>query len=126
MLDPLQFALPKNRPINDAIMLAIYTVLTHLNKGNTYIRILFTDYSSAFITIIALKLFPNIRGVKVVRVSNFKFLDMNTTRGLSWNLYRHCGQKGMSLFKLSKEAQEVWYEPPIFPQPSPGARSRAC
>ncbi|KAF7643345.1 hypothetical protein LDENG_00241400, partial [Lucifuga dentata] len=54
-LDPLQFAYRPNRATDDAIALATHTALTHLDKGNTYVRMLFIDYSSAF-TIIPSKL----------------------------------------------------------------------
>ncbi|KAL4009710.1 hypothetical protein ACER0C_003562 [Sarotherodon galilaeus] len=55
-LDPLQFAYRTNRATEDAIALATHTTLTHLEKGNTYARMLFIDYSSAFNTIIPSKL----------------------------------------------------------------------
>uniref|UniRef100_A0A8C6L2U8 Reverse transcriptase domain-containing protein n=1 Tax=Nothobranchius furzeri TaxID=105023 RepID=A0A8C6L2U8_NOTFU len=55
-LDPLQFAYRTNRATEDAIALATHTTLTHLEKGNTYARMLFMDYSSAFNTIIPSKL----------------------------------------------------------------------
>ena len=32
--------------------IAIHTALSHLDKKNTYVRMLFTDYSSAFNTIV--------------------------------------------------------------------------
>ena len=47
-LDPLQFAFGPNRSTDDAISIALHTALSHLNKRNTYVRMLFTDYSSAF------------------------------------------------------------------------------
>ncbi|CDQ86497.1 unnamed protein product [Oncorhynchus mykiss] len=53
-LDPLQFAYRPNRSTVDAIIL--HTALTHLDKRNTYVRMLFIDYSSAFNTIIPSKL----------------------------------------------------------------------
>ena len=53
-LDPLQFAYRTNRSTDDAITL--HTALTHLDKRNTYIRMLFIDYSSAFNTIVPSKL----------------------------------------------------------------------
>ncbi|KAM4602120.1 heat shock factor 2-binding protein [Polymixia lowei] len=59
-LDPLQFAYRPNRATVEAITLAIHTALTHLDKRNTYVRILFIDYSSAFNTIIPSKLFPKL------------------------------------------------------------------
>jgi hypothetical protein len=39
MLDPLQFAYHPNRSIHDAI--ALHTALSHLDKRNTYVRMLF-------------------------------------------------------------------------------------
>ncbi|XP_055724603.1 uncharacterized protein LOC129815157 [Salvelinus fontinalis] len=53
-LDPLQFAYRPNRSTDDAITL--HTALTHLDKRNTYVRMLFIDYSSAFNTIVPSKL----------------------------------------------------------------------
>src|SRR4029434_5528003 len=47
-LDPFQFAYRTNRSTDDAIALATHTTLSHLEKGNTYVRMLFVDYSSAF------------------------------------------------------------------------------
>ena len=55
-LDPLQFAYRLNRSTDYAIALATNTALTHLDKRNTYVRMLFVDYSSAFNTIIPSKL----------------------------------------------------------------------
>ena len=48
--DPLQFAYRPNRSTYDAITL--HTALTHLDKMNTYVRMMFIDYSSAFNTIV--------------------------------------------------------------------------
>ena len=47
ILDPLQFAYRPNRSTDDAISITFHTVLSHLNKRNTYVRMLFIDYSSA-------------------------------------------------------------------------------
>ncbi|XP_064874173.1 whirlin-like [Oncorhynchus nerka] len=40
---------------DDAIAIALHTVLTHPDKRNAYVRILFIDYSSAFNTIVPYK-----------------------------------------------------------------------
>jgi hypothetical protein len=40
-LDPLQFAYSYNRSTDDAI--TIHTALSHLDKMNTYVRMLFID-----------------------------------------------------------------------------------
>ena len=49
-LDPLQFAYHHNRFTDDAISIALNTALSHLDKRNTYVRMLFIDYRSAFNT----------------------------------------------------------------------------
>ncbi|KAI4903867.1 hypothetical protein NFI96_004566, partial [Prochilodus magdalenae] len=42
------------------IALTVHSALTHLDRKNTYVRMLFIDYSSAFNTIIAAKLIPKL------------------------------------------------------------------
>ena len=49
-LDSLQFAYHPNTSTGDAI--TMHTALSHLDKRNTYVRMLFIDYSSAFNTIV--------------------------------------------------------------------------
>jgi hypothetical protein len=49
-LDPLQFAYRPNRSTDEAISVALHTALSHLDKRNTYVRMLFIDYRSAFNT----------------------------------------------------------------------------
>ncbi|KAK3546942.1 hypothetical protein QTP86_005332 [Hemibagrus guttatus] len=51
-LDPLQFANRPNRSTNDAITTTLHLSLTHLDNKDTYVRMLFIDFSSAFNTII--------------------------------------------------------------------------
>ncbi len=51
-LDPLQFAYRSNRSTDDAIAFTLHTALSHLENKNTYVRMLFVDYSSAFNTIV--------------------------------------------------------------------------
>ena len=55
-LDPLQFAYRPNRSTDDAIAITLHIALSHLDKRNTYLRMLFIDYSSAFNTIAPSKL----------------------------------------------------------------------
>ena len=55
--DPYQFAYRENRSVDDAVCLALNSVYKHLDKRNTYARMLFIDYSSAFNTIIPSKLY---------------------------------------------------------------------
>src|SRR4029434_2475879 len=44
-LDPMQFAYRSNRSTDDAIALTMHTALSHLDKGNTHVRMLFIDYT---------------------------------------------------------------------------------
>ena len=60
-LDPLQFAYRPNRSTDDTISVTLHTALSHLDKRNTYVRMLFTDYSSAFNTILPTKLITKLR-----------------------------------------------------------------
>ncbi len=51
-LDPLQFAYRPNRSTDDAISTTLHLALTHLENKDSYVRMLFIDFSSAFNTII--------------------------------------------------------------------------
>ena len=51
-LDPLQFAYLPNRSTDDTLAIKLHTALSHLDKRNTYVRMLFIDYSSALNTIV--------------------------------------------------------------------------
>jgi hypothetical protein len=62
-LDPLQFTYCPNRSTDDAISIALHTALSHLDKRNTYVRMLFLDYSSAFNTIVPMKLITKLRNL---------------------------------------------------------------
>ena len=60
-LDPLQFAERPNRATADAVSSALHTALSHLDRMNTYVRMLFIDYSSSFNTIVPSKLINKLR-----------------------------------------------------------------
>ncbi len=47
-LDPLQFAYRSNRSTDDAIAFTLHTALSHLENKNTYVRMLFVDYTFTF------------------------------------------------------------------------------
>ncbi len=51
-LDPLQFAYGPNRSTDDAISSTLHLALTHLENKDSYVIMLFIDFSSAFNTII--------------------------------------------------------------------------
>lgn len=55
-LDPHQFAYRRNRLTEDAIAIVLHTLLEHLEHKNTYARLLFVDFSSAFNSIRPFKL----------------------------------------------------------------------
>ncbi|KAK3547969.1 hypothetical protein QTP70_001637 [Hemibagrus guttatus] len=50
-LDPMQFAYRPNRSTDDAISTTLHLSLTHLENKDTYVQMLFIDFSSAFNTI---------------------------------------------------------------------------
>ncbi len=50
-LDPFQFAYRPNRSTDDAISNTLHLALTHLEQKDSYVRMLFIDFSSAFNTI---------------------------------------------------------------------------
>ena len=54
--DPYQFTYRENRSTEDAIAIVLHTLLEHLEQKNTYARLLFVDYCSAFNTIRPFKL----------------------------------------------------------------------
>ena len=62
-LEPLQFAYRRNRSTADVISLALHSTLEHLDNKDTYVRLLFIDYSSAFNTIISTKLISKLCGL---------------------------------------------------------------
>ena len=58
--DSHQFAYTNNRSIEDALAINCHEVLQHLETKQSYTRILFIDYSSAFNTIIPQKLYSKL------------------------------------------------------------------
>ncbi len=48
----MQFAYRANRSEDDAVNIGLHFILQHLDRPGTYVRILFVDFSSAFISII--------------------------------------------------------------------------
>ena len=65
LLDPHQFAYQTNRSVDDAVALGLHYVMKHLEQPSTYARILFVDFSSAFNTIIPVKLFDKLLSLNV-------------------------------------------------------------
>ncbi len=65
-LDLLQFAYRPNRSTDDAISSTLHLALTHLENTDSYVRMLFIDFSSAFNIIIPQQLIDkwNLLGLK--------------------------------------------------------------
>ncbi len=68
-LDPLQFAYCPNRSTDDAISSTLHLALTHLENKDSYVRMLFIDFSSAFNTIIPQQL-----------INKLNLLGLNTSQ----------------------------------------------
>ena len=51
----------QTRSTDDAIATALHSALTHLDKRNSYVRMPFVDYSSAFNTIVPSRLDSKLR-----------------------------------------------------------------
>ena len=65
LLDPPQFAYRENRSVDDAVSLALFFILRHLDCPNRYARILFLAFRSVFSTIIPQKLFEKLQHMSV-------------------------------------------------------------
>ncbi len=79
-LDPLQFAYCSNRSTDDAIAFTLHTALSHLENKNTYGRMLFVDYSSAFNTIVPATLVAKLQSLGLNRSLCSWILDFLTGR----------------------------------------------
>ncbi len=79
-LNPLQFAYRSNRSTDDAIAFTLHTALSHLENTNTYVRMLFVDYSSAFNTIVPATLVAKLQTLGLNRSLCSWILDFLTGR----------------------------------------------
>jgi len=61
--DPHQYAYRRNRSTADAIAAVTHLALSHLKNKDSYVRLLFLDFSSAFNTIIPQKLVSKLTGL---------------------------------------------------------------
>ena len=80
LLDQFQFAYRNNRSVDDAVALRLFYVLQHLDSPNTYARILFDDFSSAFNTFIPSKLFDKIQSLCIPQSMCLWILDFLSNR----------------------------------------------
>lgn len=84
-LDPLQFTYKTNRFTEDAFSTTLHLTLSHLEKKNTYARVLFIDFSSAFNMIIPQQLVEKLRllGVDIATCNwTLSFLTERQQTGL--------------------------------------------
>ena len=58
--DSYQFAYQKNRCTDDALSILFHRILTHLEQKDSYARVLFVDFSSAFNTIVPVQLYEKL------------------------------------------------------------------
>ncbi len=78
-LDPLQFAYRPNRSTDDAISTTLHLALTHLENKDSYVRMLFIDFSLAFNTIIPQQLINKLNLLGLNSLCNW-ILDFLTGR----------------------------------------------
>ncbi len=81
-LDPLQFAYRSNRSTDDAIAFTLHTALSHLENKNTYVRMLFVDYSLAFNTIVPATLVAKLQTLGLNRF-RFRRCIVQSTLGMA-------------------------------------------
>ncbi|KAI4881854.1 hypothetical protein NFI96_026640 [Prochilodus magdalenae] len=85
-LDLHQFAYRRNRSTEDAISAALHTVLSHLDRQNSYVRMLFIDFSSAFNTVIPSELISKLSQLGISTSLCNWILDFLTDRPQSVKL----------------------------------------
>ena len=88
-LDPFQFAYRQNRSTVDATSVALHTALSHLDNNNSYVRMLFIDFSSAFNTIIPSKLITKLSDLGIDTSLCNWILDFLSNRPQSVRIDNH-------------------------------------
>uniref|UniRef100_A0A3B3BP10 Reverse transcriptase domain-containing protein n=1 Tax=Oryzias melastigma TaxID=30732 RepID=A0A3B3BP10_ORYME len=89
-LDPHQFAYRQNRSTEDAVSIALHSVLSHLDNRNTYARMLFLDFSSAFNTVIPSQLMAKLTDLGIGSLMCNWLLDFLTSRPQHVRLDNRC------------------------------------
>ncbi len=79
-----------NRSTDDAIAFTLHTALSHLENKNTYVRMLFVDYSSAFNTIVPATLVAKLKTLGLNRSwtswqAEVRWSEWATTPHLLWS-----------------------------------------
>ena len=99
-LDPLQFAYINNHSTDDVISTVLHFILSHLEGKNTYTRLLFIDFSSAFNAIISRQL---------VEQLSLMAVDSGTC---SWGRGSRESKWTTSLWRPSQWAQDALHSEP--------------
>ncbi len=106
-LDPLQLAYRSNRSTDDAISFTLQTALSHLENKNTYVRMLFVDYSSAFNPIVPATLVVTFQTLRPNRYLCSWILDFLIDRSQNGQQY------------LISPGPQHWCSSELQSQPSP-------
>ncbi len=88
-LDPYQFTYKSYRSTEDAIASALHSALTHLDRTNTYARMLFIDFSSSFNIVIPSKLISKLIDLGIIPSLCNWTLDFLTNRPQSVRISNH-------------------------------------
>ena len=117
--DPLQFTYRKNRSVDDTVALALHSAVEHLDTPNTYVRMLFLDYSSAFNTVLPTKLVAKLAGLGLPSSTRSWILNFLTER---------VGNSVSTALTISTGTPRAAGRAPSDPRPSssPGVPPRGC
>lgn len=81
-LDPQQFAYRTGRGVEDATLTLLDRAIKHLDSANSYVRILFIDFSSAFSTV---NINTFLRHLEELQVHQTLILWINSFNGTAQN-----------------------------------------
>ncbi len=99
--DPLQLAYRPNRSTDDAISSTLHLALTHLENKDSYVRMLFIDFSSAFNTIIPQQLINKLNLLGLNNSLCNWILDFLTGRPQSIQTLHHFPRRRDSAYTFS-------------------------
>ncbi len=108
-LEPLQLSYRSNSSTDDAIAFTLHTALSHLENKNTYVRMLFVDYCSAFNTSACHTGFE-------APDSGTEQISVQLDPGLP-DRQKSGGQNGQQ--HLISPGHQHWYTAGLRPQPTP-------
>uniref|UniRef100_A0A3B3C219 Reverse transcriptase domain-containing protein n=1 Tax=Oryzias melastigma TaxID=30732 RepID=A0A3B3C219_ORYME len=86
-LDPYQFAYRENRSTEDAVSFVVHRSLSHLESRDSYVRLLFVDFTSAFNTIIPQTLVQKLSSLGLTATLCNWILDFLTNRPQSVRIH---------------------------------------